>query len=278
MPIKDRDFQYIRTLMLSRTGVVLTEDKKYLVESRLAFLVKEAGVSSLEKLLVKLQRDSFSTLHQQVIEAMMTTETLFFRDVEPFEALRDFLLPELIEKRQSQRHLNIWSAACSSGQEPYSIAMLIREKFPQLASWKICLIASDISNKMLDLARAGCYNQHQISRGLPVELLKKYFQPLGTEWQIDAQIRHMVEFHQFNILETWCLLPPMDIIFLRNVLIYFDIITKKKILAKVKNLLRPDGYLFLGGGETTINLDDSFESVKLNKAIGYRLRKIEKVK
>ncbi|MDJ0718024.1 MAG: protein-glutamate O-methyltransferase CheR [Prochloraceae cyanobacterium] len=274
MPIKDRDFQYIRTLVRSRTGVVLTEDKTYLVESRLAFLVKEAGVSSLEKLLVKLQSESFSTLHQHVIEAMMTTETLFFRDIEPFEALKEFLLPELIEKRQSQRNLNIWSAACSSGQEPYSIAMLIREKFPQLASWKISLIASDISSKMLDLARTGCYNQHQISRGLPVELVDKYFHRLGTEWQIDRQIRHMVEFHQFNILETWPLLPAMDIIFLRNVLIYFDVSTKKEILAKVRQLLRPDGYLFLGGGETTINLDDGFEPVKLNKAIGYRLRKI----
>ncbi|MDJ0717112.1 MAG: protein-glutamate O-methyltransferase CheR [Prochloraceae cyanobacterium] len=274
MPINNRDFNYIRRLLLDRTSVVLEEDKIYLVESRLAPLAKDAGVNSVEQLIFKLRNQSFGTLHQQVIEEMMTTETFFFRDIRPFEALEKFVFPDLIEKRNRDRTLNIWCAACSSGQEPYSIAMLIREEFPYLTRWKVSLIASDISSKMLDIARMGCYSQHQISRGLPAKLREKYFARQGTKWQIDNNILQMVEFLQLNIAETLPYLPSMDIIFLRNVLIYFDVDTKKKILTKVQQLLRPDGYLFLGAGETTINLNNYFEPLKFNKAVAYRLRKI----
>ena len=203
---------------------------------------------------------------------MMTTETWFFRDAYPFEAVQNHIIPELITKRRSQRSLDIWCAASSSGQEPYSIAMLLREHFPQLASWTISLIASDISHKMLDKSRQGRYNHHEINRGLSPHLREKYFQRQGKDWQLDTEIRLMVEFRQFNLIDSWLPMPLMDIIFLRNVLIYFDVEMKQAILAKVRQLLKPDGYLFLGGGETTINLDRAFKPVQFNKAICYQLR------
>jgi chemotaxis protein methyltransferase CheR len=208
----------------------------------------------------------------QVIEALATYETTFFRDVYPFEALKDFIIPELIERRKGDRSINIWSAACSSGQEPYSIAMLIREHFPMLASWNMRLIASDFSSKILARARNGRYNQLEVNRGLGETLRNKYFEQLNNEWLLKEDIGRMVEFHQLNLIQSWSSLPPMDIIFMRNVLIYFDTQTKKAILGKVRQLLRPDGYLFLGGGETTLNLDDSFERVQFNKSVCYKLQ------
>ena len=272
MPITDEDFQYIRQLIRTRTSVALAEDKAYLVESRLASVARKVGLSSVSHLVRKLRVQPFNGLHLQVIESMMTTESWFFRDIYPFEAVQNYIVPELITKRQGQRSLNIWCAACSSGQEPYSIAMLLREHFPQLTSWTISLIASDISNKMLDKARQGNYNQHEISRGLTPQLREKYFQLGDKHWQIATAIRQMVEFRQFNLIDSWQQMPLIDIIFLRNVLIYFDVEMKQAILAKVQKILKPDGYLFLGGGETTINLDCAFKPVKFNKAICYQLR------
>ena len=272
MTINDADFHYIRQLVKTRTSVALAEDKAYLAESRLASLARKVGVSSVTKLVQKLRVQPFNSLHLQVIESMMTTETWFFRDVYPFDAVQNHIVPELITKRRTQRSLNIWCAASSSGQEPYSIAMLLREHFPQLASWKILLIASDISHEMLDKARQGCYNNHEMSRGLSSHLRDKYFQLQGKDWQLRTEIRQMVEFRQFNLTDSWLEMPLMDIIFLRNVLIYFDVEMKQSILAKVRQLLRPDGYLFLGGGETTINIDLAFKPVQFNKAICYQLR------
>jgi len=271
MPINDVDFQYIRQLVRTRTSVSLTEDKAYLVESRLTSLAQQVGLSSVSQLIQKLRIQSFDDLHLQVIELMMTTETWFFRDSYPFEAVRERILPELINKRQNQRSLNIWCAASSSGQEPYSLAILLKEHFPQLASWTISLIASDISHKMLNKARQGNYSQHEMSRGLSPYLREKYFQLRGKEWQLTTEIRQMIAFRQFNLIESWTPMPLMDIIFLRNVLIYFDVEMKQAILAKVRQLLKPDGYLFLGGGETTINLDRAFKPVRFNKAIYYQV-------
>ncbi len=271
MPISDVDFQYIRQLVRTRTSVSLTDDKAYLVESRLTSLAQQVGLNSVSQLIQKLRIQPFDDLHLQVIESMMTTETWFFRDAYPFEAVREQILPELIKKRQGQRSLNIWCAASSSGQEPYSIAILLKEHFPQLASWTISLIASDISHKMLEKARQGNYSQHEMSRGLSPDLREKYFQPQGKEWQLTTEIRQMIAFRQFNLIDSWSSMPLMDIIFLRNVLIYFDVEMKQSILAKVKQLLKPDGYLFLGGGETTINLDRAFKTVRFNKAIYYQL-------
>ncbi|HBE20618.1 MAG TPA: chemotaxis protein CheR [Cyanobacteria bacterium UBA11149] len=273
MPIQGSNFDFIRQLIRNRTGVVLSEDKMYLVESRLAFLVRETGTNSLDGLVTHLRQQKSNCLTQLIIEAMMTNETFFFRDVHPFEALKIFVLPELLQKRKLEGRLNIWCGACSSGQEPYSIAILLQENFPQLSSWQVKLIASDISTSMLKKSMAGSYSQHEVNRGLSAGLRQKYFHPSGNQWLIKEEIRRMVEFRQMNLTETFSSMPQIDVIFLRNVLIYFDIEMKRKILAGVRKVLRDDGYLFLGGGETTVNLDDSFIPVQLDKAVCYRLRR-----
>jgi chemotaxis protein methyltransferase CheR len=272
MLISTIDFDYLRQLVYHHSAVVLSADKTYLADLHLQPIVKSTGFASISDLVSYLRAQPFSSLHLQTIEALVTNETSFFRDVHPFEALKQFILPELQKKRAVERSLNIWCAACSNGQEPYSIAMLIHEYFPTLSNWSMRLIASDFSNKVLTRARKGSYNQFEINRGLSQTLRDKYFQKLDGEWQIKDKILQMVEFYQINLMQSWSSLPQLDIIFLRNVLIYFDIATKKTLLKKVRQQLRPDGYLFLGSGETTINLDESFERVQFGKTICYRLQ------
>lgn len=264
------DFNYIRKLVREHSGVALEADKDYLAELHLEPLARQAGVDSIAELVLKLRTQPFNRLHVQAIEALMTYETSFFRDIHPFQALQNFLLPEFLKQRAVERTLNIWCAACASGQEPYSIAMLIHEHFPMLANWTLRLIASDISAEILARARIGRYSQLEVNRGLSETLREKYFQKQGNEWQLKENIRRMVEFRSFNLIEPWPLLPPMDIIFMRNVLIYFNMETKKAMLGKVRQLIKPDGYLFLGGSETTINLDNSFERVQFDKTVCYR--------
>ena len=203
---------------------------------------------------------------------MTTNETSFFRDLHPFDALKKTLLPELVIKRGGERILNFWCAAASSGQEPYTVALLLREHFPLLADWTIRFIATDLSAEMVERSRAGRYSQLEMNRGMPAAFLVKYFQRQGVEWQVKEEIRAMIEFRQLDLVRAWPSMPPLDIIFMRNVLIYFDVATKKAILAKVRRLLRPDGYLFLGAAETTLNLDDNFERRQLDKAGCYHLR------
>jgi chemotaxis protein methyltransferase CheR len=234
--------------------------------------VRQEGFASFEELVAQLRAHPFNGLHWKVVEAMTTNETSFFRDVHPFEALKKVILPEFLTKRASERKLHLWCAASSSGQEPYTVAMLLREYFPMLANWTIQFVASDISNEMVARSREGRYSQLEVNRGLPATLLVKYFQKQGMEWQIKEELRRMIEFHQVNLAEAWPSWPPMDIILMRNVMIYFDVETKKTILSKIRRLLRPDGYLFLGGAETTMNLDDAFERVQFDKSGCYRLR------
>ncbi len=272
MSLDRTDFDYIRQLVRDRTALVLSDDKSYLVESRLTPLIQRVGLDSIQQLIRQLRHQSFGTLHQQVLEAMVTTETLFFRDYHPFETLRLHILPELIQNRQQKRCLTLWCAACSSGQEPYSLAILLREHFPQLAGWTVTLIASDLSGEMLARAQAGCYSQHEVERGVPKTLLQKYFQPQGKQWLIGDQIRQMVDFQQLNLATTWPWLPNMDIILMRNVLIYFEVATKQAILARTQRTLQPDGYLLLGGGETTLNLDNTFAPIQWDKTVYYQLR------
>jgi len=207
------------------------------------------------------------------VEAMTTNETSFFRDFHPFEGLKKFVLPDLIARRAAERELTVWCAASSSGQEPYSLAMLIRENLPQLVSWRIRILATDLSSDVLARAREGRYSQLEVNRGLPASLLVKYFEKRGCDWYLRDDIRNMVDFQIVNLASAWPFLPPMDIVMLRNVLIYFGVETKKDILAKVRRVLRPDGYLFLGGSETTFSIDDSFERVQLERATCYRVRK-----
>ena len=263
-------FEYICNLVRDKSAIVLEPSKTYLVESRLNPVARANGLASIDDLVDALRKPNSSKLTQAVIEAMTTNETSFFRDLHPFDALKTTLLPALIAARSRDRTLNIWSNACSSGQEVYTIAMLLKENFPDLGGWKVRLIASDLSTQILDKAREGNFNQTEVNRGLPLPMLLKYFQKNGLTWQIKEDVRKMVEFRQVNLVETFPQLPPMDIVFLRNVLIYFAPETKRDILLKVKKVMRPDAVLFLGGAETTMNLDVPFVREQLGKATVYK--------
>lgn len=271
MSISSSDFDYLRGIVREYSAVALTADKSYLADLHLRSIVETSGFTSIGDFVTQLKSQPFGTLHIQVVEALVTNETSFFRDVHPFKALQQFVLPDLIAKRAKERTLNIWCAACSNGQEPYSIAMLIDNQFSMLTNWRVRLIASDFSSKVLARASQGNYTQLEISRGLPESLWKKYFQQQNNTWQIKDDLRQKVEFHQINLVQSEVTLPPMDIIFLRNVLIYFETETKKAILNRMRQQLKPDGYLFLGGGETTINLDDSFRRVQLGRSICHQV-------
>ncbi|BAZ17510.1 CheR methyltransferase, SAM binding domain protein [Calothrix sp. NIES-4071] len=276
MSLSSVDFDYLRHLVRQHSAVTLDAGKEYLVELHLSNFVRQAGFDTIANFVEHLKVSKFGQLHIAAIEHLVNYETTFFRDIYPFEALKDHILPEIIERRQSYQSdkIKIWSAACSSGQEAYSIAMLTREHFPTLNKANLQIIASDFSHKALTRARNGIYSALEVKRGLPANLRKKYFQPSGNEWQIDREISSMVDFYQINLINSWSDLPfqQVDILFLRNVLIYFDINTKKNILYKMKQIIHPQGYLFLGGGETTLNLDSDFERVKLGQAIAYRVR------
>jgi chemotaxis protein methyltransferase CheR len=267
------DLTYIRNLVRERSAIVLDEEKDYLIRSRLEPLAKELGFDSLVGLVGKLRRTSYDRLHRTVVEAMTTNETSFFRDLSPFLALKECFLPDLIARRASMRCLSIWCGASSSGQEPYSIMLTILEHFPELKDWRIRFLATDISGAMLKRCQEGIYSQLEVNRGLPASLLTKYFSKKGTHWQIDEDIRKRIEFREMNLAGSWPLFPTMDLVVLRNVMIYFDGETKKNILKKIRHILDPQGYLLLGGTETTINLDDQYERVAVNGTSCYRIRK-----
>lgn len=272
MSVGAAEFDYIRKLVRERSAIVLESGKEYLAESRLMPVAREVGCDSLEALVAKIRADRSGGLERKVVEAMTTNETTFFRDVHPFEALRKVVLPELLEARAGEKALNIWCGASSSGQEPYSIAMVLRERWQVLGDWKVRLMASDLSREMLDRTREGRYSQLEVNRGLPAPMLVKWLQKEGTTWQVKQELRAMLELQEMNLAGAWPQMPSFDVVFMRNVLIYFDVETKQAILGKIRRLLRPDGWLFLGGAETTINLDDAFERVPLDKATCYRLR------
>ena len=265
------DFDLIRKLVRARSAIVLEEDKHYLIETRLQMLAKTEGFPSVNHLMAEVRAEK-AGVHASVVEAMTTNETSFFRDLQPFEALRKFVLPELLARREKERRLQIWCAACSTGQEPYSIAMLLADHRPGLRDWQVQIRASDLAVSVLDRARRGVFSQLEVNRGLPAPMLCKYFQKQGAQWLVKDELRSLVEFFQMNLIAPWPALPAMDVIFLRNVLIYFDVSTKQQILARVRKLLRPDGFLFLGGAETTMNLDESFERIAYERSGCYRLR------
>lgn len=273
MGIDVQEFDYLRQLIQTHTAIVIDSDKAYLAESRLSPLLRQEGCSSVQELIVRLRKTSASGLRRKVLDAMTNNETWFFRDCNPFEVLRDNVLPEMLQKRAAERKIVIWSAACSSGQEPYSIAMLLREHF-NLPGWQFVVRATDISSEVLSRATRGRYLQHEVNRGLPTALLAKYLVPCGAEWEIKPEIKKMVTFDPINLAEAWeDAIGPVDVIFLRNVMIYFDLETRKQILARVHKVLKPGGYLFLGAAETTLNLDGRFERVSFDKASCYQVKK-----
>jgi chemotaxis protein methyltransferase CheR len=271
--IGNAEFQFVRELVMRETAIVLEPGREYLVESRLTTLARREGFQGLEHLLAKARAERDSRLLRLMVEAMTTNETSFFRDAAYFEAMKRSVLPALIERRRSEQKLSIWCAAASSGQEPYSIAMLLKELAPALGTIRPSLIATDYCQSMLKRCQDGAYSQLEVNRGLPSKLLLAHFERHGTEFRVKDELRKSIDFRQLNLAAPgWPTLPPMDVVFLRNVLIYFNQQTKKDILAKVKRILRSDGVLVLGSTETTINVDTTFERFEVDKAVFYRLR------
>ena len=251
----EADFNFLRQLLRLRSGLALGDDKAYLVESRLGILCRQRGLESIAFLVNRLRYERDQDLETAVVEAMTTNETLFFRDRTPFDMFRDVLLPEKIAANGATRTLRIWCAAVSSGQEAYSLAMILDEFAPRLGGWRIDLVGTDISAEMLDRARAGRFSQFEVQRGLPIQMLLKHFVQDGDKWRVSPRLRDKLELRQHNLLEPAGHLGQFDIIFCRNVLIYFDLPTKLQALANLAQRLAPNGGLVLGSAETVIGLD-----------------------
>lgn len=264
------DFADIAKLVLERSAIVIESGKAYLIEARLGPVARRNQFGSIAELAEAMRRPNSRTLQAEIVEAMTTNETSFFRDIHPFELLKKQILPELIERRGREKRLTIWSNACSSGQEIYSIAMMIRDHFPALNGWDIRLWGTDLSSDILDRAKAGVFNQTEVNRGLPMQMLMKHFHRDGVQWRISSDIRSMVRFEPVNLIEPWPItLNSVDVVFLRNVLIYFSTDTKREILYKVRQRIRDDGCLFLGGSETIMKLTDEFEQLQIGRSICY---------
>ncbi len=251
------DYEFLRKLLKERSGLDLSADKQYLVESRLVPLARRAGLSGVSDLVLKI-RSGAEALIVAVVEAMTTNETFFFRDKIPFDHLRDTVVPALLRSRASRKTIRIWSAACSTGQEPYSIAMCLKQMAPLLTGWRIEIVATDLSQEVLEKARAGIYSQFEVQRGLPIQLLVKYFTQMGELWQLVPEIRSMVQHRQLNLLQDFSHLGKFDLVFIRNVLIYFDQDTKASMFERLLRVIEPDGMLMLGAAESVVGITDAF--------------------
>jgi chemotaxis protein methyltransferase CheR len=258
--MNDLDFKFYEELLKKESGLIVTPEKTYLLESRLLPIAHKIGVQGLEGLANKMRTARDTELLRMVVEAMTTNETSFFRDNTPFQRLKEDILPYLIKTRGTQKSLRIWSAACSSGQEAYSTLMLLKEYGAALAGWKFEVVATDLSMEILAQAKAGAYTQFEVQRGLPIQMLVKYFTQQGDKWLIKPELKDMVTFKTANLLGDIGTLGQFDIVFCRNVLIYFDLATKGKVLSSIKNVTKKDGVLFLGGSETVIGVSDSFKA------------------
>ena len=252
------DYEYLRKLLKDQSGLDLSADKQYLIESRLAPLARKAGLAGIPELVQKMKTGSTS-LVAQVVEAMTTNETFFFRDKVPFDHFRQSIMPEIIKARAARRSIRIWCAAGSTGQEPYSLAMCLKEMDSQLAGWRVEIIATDLSQEVLEKSRAGLYSQFEVQRGLPIQLLVKHFKQTGEFWQINPDLRAMIQHRQLNLLHDFSGLGTFDVIFCRNVLIYFDQDTKINIFNRLCKAMEPDGFLVLGAAETVVGLTDAFK-------------------
>lgn len=256
--MKVADFELYKTLLYDKSGLVITPDKSYLLDSRLTPVAKKWNFPTLEMMTLQLRAIPDSKLVKDVVEAMTTNETSFFRDTKPFTLFQEDILPAMLESRSSRRSVRIWCAACSSGQEPYSLAMILKEKEAQLKGWRFEIVATDLSDEILDHAKSGKYSQFEVQRGLPIQYLMKYFAQDGETWKLKDDIKNMVKFSAFNLLDDMARLGQFDIIFCRNVLIYFDEKTKSQILGRMDKQLEKDGFLLLGGAETVLGITDKF--------------------
>jgi chemotaxis protein methyltransferase CheR len=271
MEVTAQDAQFVRDLVFRHAAIRLDSEKDYFIEMRLAQLADTCGAASIAEVVERARR-GVSGAEVRIVEALATHETYFFRDVHPFETLKKEVLPQLVAAREASRSLTIWCAACSSGQEPYSLGMLLREHFATLSQWKIRIIATDMSEQILAKAREGSFSQMEVNRGLPAAYLLRYFERDGLHWKVIGAVRDMIEFRKLNLIDDWTVSPRPDVVMLRNVLIYFDLPTKRIILDRVRQQMAPDGALFLGAAETTFNVADGWERVAGEKQTHYRVK------
>jgi chemotaxis protein methyltransferase CheR len=269
MTLATTTFDFVRDLVQRESAIVLAPGKEYLVEARLLPVARQLGLTDVASLVdtVRARRDPERT--RRIVEALTTNETSWFRDGDPFTALTSIVLPSLLAARGPNERLQIWSAACSSGQEPYTIAMLLEDALPNAAS-RVAITATDISREMVERTRAGRFSQLEVNRGLPAPMLVRHFARAGAEWEVAAGLRRMVTASECNLAAPLPRMGPFDAVYLRNVLIYFDLSTKQSILRRVRELMRPDGWLFLGAAETTLGVDDSWERVVIGRSSAYR--------
>ncbi len=261
------DFDLLAGILKQRSGLVLSKEKVYLLESRLVPLARKRGLSGLDALIGQIRSSRDEALLRDVTEAMTTNESFFFRDGKPFEIFQTETLPMLLRTRAQRKSIRIWSAACSTGQEPYSLAMILREEAARLAGWRVELVATDLSAEVLEKAKVGLYSQFEVQRGLPIKFLVNCFSQVNEMWQINAAVRAMVKFREFNLLEDLNELGQFDVIFCRNVLIYFDQETKRTVLDRLARLMPPDGVLYLGGAETVFGLSERFKPVSGQRGV-----------
>jgi chemotaxis protein methyltransferase CheR len=255
------DFGYLRKLLKKRSGLVLAPEKQYLAESRLLPLARRNGMSTLAELVGKLKTPHAAMLASQVVDAMTTNETYFFRDKIPFEHFRDTIMPALIASRAREKRIRIWCAAAATGQEPYSLAMTLKGMGAQLAGYKVHILATDLCAEVIERAREGIYSQFEVQRGLPIQQLVKFFTQVGERWQIAPELRAMVQFRPLNLLADFKPLGSFDVVFCRNVLIYFDQATKTQVLERVARQMPDDGFLVLGAAETVVGLTETFKPI-----------------
>ena len=261
------DFELIAQLLKERSGLALNKEKAYLLESRLNPVARKWNFSGFDELAQAIRNNKDEALLVDVTEAMTTNESFFFRDQKPFDQFINIVLPHMLEARAAKRSFRIWSAACSSGQEPYTLAMLLKEHADKLAGWRVEIVATDLSNEILDKAEEGLYSQFEVQRGLPISLLVKHFVQVGDRWQIEDGLRKMIKFQQFNLLGDISALGRFDVVFCRNVLIYFDTPTKTQVLEGIADLLPPDGFLYLGGAETVLGTTGRFQIMEGQRGI-----------
>jgi chemotaxis protein methyltransferase CheR len=255
------DFAFVAAFLKQRSGLIITQDKMYLLETRLAAILRDNNLDSLAALVDVLRQPGAASVKDQVVDAMTTNETSFFRDNHPFDALRKSVIPGLIERRAATRCLRIWSAACSTGQEPYSLAMMLKDSFPILGGWKVEIVATDLSPSVLDRACEGIYSTFEVQRGMPIQMLVRHFDQQEPNWRIKPELRQMVSFRPLNLLEDFSVLGQFDVVLCRNVLIYFDQPTKTRILAAIAKRIAADGVLLLGGAESVFGLSDAFSGL-----------------
>jgi chemotaxis protein methyltransferase CheR len=252
------DYEYLRKLLRERSGLVLAPEKQYLIESRLLPVARRAGCASIVELVRRLREQDSEPLKVEVTESMTINESFFFRDKIPFDRFRDTVLPALLTARAKQKRFRIWCAAAATGQEPYSIAMILKSMQEKFAGWRIEILATDISNEVLEKARVGIYSQFEVQRGLPIQMLMQHFEQVGEQWRVSETIRKMVQFRQFNLLADFAALGTFDVVFCRNVLIYFDQAAKVNVLERVHRQVAADGFLLMGAAETVVGLTDIF--------------------